>query len=87
MGLFWSPKLSFAQKPRVVVMTDISYDEPDDKQSLVRFLLYANEFEVEGLIATTSIAGKNLRGPEYGKYLTGTNTARRLNCTICPKIP
>lgn len=55
MGLFWSLKSGFAQKPRVVVMTDISDDEPDDKQSLVRFLLYANEFKVEGLIATTSI--------------------------------
>ncbi len=46
---------SLAQKPRVVVLTDISYDEPDDAESLVRFLLYANEFDVEGLIATTSI--------------------------------
>ncbi len=39
--------------PRVVVLTDIS-NEPDDEQSLVRFLVYSNEFEVEGLIATTS---------------------------------
>src|SRR5688500_15981655 len=40
-------------KPRVVVLTDIS-NEPDDEESLVRFLVYSNEFEVEGLIATTS---------------------------------
>jgi hypothetical protein len=40
-------------KPRVVILTDIS-NEPDDQQSLVRFLTYANEFDVEGLIATTS---------------------------------
>jgi len=46
---------SHAQKPRVVVLTDISYDEPDDAESLVRYLLYANEFDTEGLIATTSI--------------------------------
>lgn len=38
---------------RVCVLTDISGD-PDDQQSLVRFLTYANEFDVEGLIATTS---------------------------------
>jgi len=37
-----------AEKPRVVVMTDIGGD-PDDMQSMVRFLLYACDVEVEGL--------------------------------------
>src|SRR5690242_12995429 len=41
-------------RPRVVVLTDIS-NEPDDEMSLVRFLVYANEYEVEGLVATTSV--------------------------------
>ncbi len=36
------------QKPRVMVMTDIGGD-PDDRQSLVRFLLYSCDFDVEGL--------------------------------------
>src|SRR5829696_4949750 len=40
-------------KPRVIVLTDIS-NEPDDEESLVRFLVYSNEFDVEGLVATTS---------------------------------
>ena len=40
-------------KPRVVILTDIS-NEPDDQMSLVRFLTYANEFDVEGILATTS---------------------------------
>jgi hypothetical protein len=40
-------------KPRVFVLTDIS-NEPDDEESLVRFLVYCNHFEVEGLVATTS---------------------------------
>ena len=40
-------------KPRLVVLTDIS-NEPDDEESLVRLLVYANEFDLEGLIATTS---------------------------------
>lgn len=40
-------------RERVFVLTDIS-NEPDDEQSLVRFLVYANEYEVEGLVATTS---------------------------------
>lgn len=40
-------------KPRVLVLTDIS-NEPDDEESLVRFLVYSNEYDVEGLVATTS---------------------------------
>src|SRR5688572_11999597 len=42
-----------ADKPRHLVLTDLS-NEPDDEESLVRFLVYANEFDIEGLIATTS---------------------------------
>lgn len=41
-------------KPRVIVLTDIS-NEPDDEESMVRFLVYSNEYDVEGLIATTSV--------------------------------
>jgi hypothetical protein len=40
-------------KQRVLVLTDIT-NEPDDQESLVRFLVYANEYDVEGLVATTS---------------------------------
>jgi hypothetical protein len=40
--------LAAEPKPRLVVMTDIGGD-PDDEQSIVRFLLYACDFEVEGL--------------------------------------
>ena len=39
------------EKPRVFVLTDIE-NEPDDAMSMVRFLLYANEFDIEGLIAS-----------------------------------
>ena len=42
-----------APKSRVIVLTDIGAD-PDDTESLVRLLLYSNELELEGLIATTS---------------------------------
>ncbi len=41
-------------KPRIIVLTDIS-NEPDDEESMVRFLVYSNEYDVEGLIATTSV--------------------------------
>ena len=47
-----------AEKPRVLVLTDIE-NEPDDAMSLVRFLTYCNQWEVEGLVATTSIHQKN----------------------------
>lgn len=58
-----------SEKPRVIVMTDIStlkvgVGEPDDTQSLIRFLLYANEFDVEGLIATAT-GRKGDVHPEY----------------------
>ena len=36
------------EKHRLVVMTDIGGD-PDDEQSMVRFLLYSCDFDVEGL--------------------------------------
>ncbi len=39
-------------KPRVIVTTDLGAD-PDDIQSMVRFLVQSNEFDVEGLITST----------------------------------
>jgi len=42
------------EKVRIFVLTDIE-NEPDDAMSMVRFLAYSNQFDVEGLIATTSI--------------------------------
>ena len=48
------PAIHAAEKVRIVVLTDIE-NEPDDAQSMVRFLTYANQFDVEGLVATTSI--------------------------------
>ncbi|MFC1569421.1 nucleoside hydrolase-like domain-containing protein [bacterium] len=46
--------LEAAVKPRVIVLTDIE-NEPDDAMSMVRFLIYSNQWDVEALIATTSI--------------------------------
>ena len=40
-------------KQRIFVLTDIT-NEPDDQESLVRFLVYANEYDIEGIVATTS---------------------------------
>ncbi len=41
------------ERPRLIVLTDIGGD-PDDQQSMVRLLLYVNEYQIEGLIATAT---------------------------------
>ena len=55
--LFVMVNLNYSQltavKPRVFVLTDIE-NEPDDAQSLVRFMTYSNQWDVEGIVATTS---------------------------------
>ncbi|MBU1819971.1 MAG: DUF1593 domain-containing protein, partial [Bacteroidetes bacterium] len=40
-------------KPRIINTTDLGAD-PDDEQSLVRQLVAANEFDIEGLVVATS---------------------------------
>src|SRR6185295_4640279 len=51
----WTAVASFAAdaRPRLIVLTDMGGD-PDDQQSMIRLMLYANEFDIEGLIATAS---------------------------------
>jgi len=58
------PSLLSAQekKLRVLVTTDIEADS-DDSESLVPFLTYSNQWDVEGLIATTSIHQKTRVAP------------------------
>ncbi|MCC4234098.1 DUF1593 domain-containing protein [Sphingobium soli] len=51
------------QKERLIVLTDIG-GEPDDSMSITRLLLYSNEIDVEGLVATTSVWMKNKSHPE-----------------------
>ena len=40
-----------AERPRLAILTDIGGD-PDDQQSMVRLMLYANEFEIDALSAS-----------------------------------
>jgi hypothetical protein len=54
---------TFQGKPRVFVLTDIG-NEPDDQMSLTRFLLYSNDFDVEGLVAVTSTWQRKKVSPE-----------------------
>jgi hypothetical protein len=54
MVLGCAASVQAADKPRVMVLTDIE-NEPDDAMSMVRFLVYANQYDIEGLAATTSV--------------------------------
>jgi hypothetical protein len=59
---------------RVIIETDAGGD-PDDEQSLVRFLLYANEWEVEGIIANRARARD---GENHNRERTGPGIVRAL---------
>lgn len=54
---------TYDTKPRVFVLSDIS-NEPDDAESLTRYLLYANQFTTEGLVACTSTWLRNQTYPQ-----------------------
>lgn len=70
-----------SEKPRLFVLTDIE-NEPDDAMSLVRLLVYANHFDIEGLAATTSVHQQNRVAPQkirqivdaYGKVRDNLET-------------
>jgi cellulose-binding protein len=47
-----------SSKPRVVVSSDIGGSDPDDFQSMVHFLVYADMFDTEGLISSPPGAGR-----------------------------
>jgi len=61
-GSFLSAQEIF-QKNRAIILTDIEAD-PDDTQSLVRLLLYSNEIDIKGIVATTSCWLKDSVHPE-----------------------
>jgi len=50
-------------KPRVIILTDV-LNEPDDSQSLIRALLYSNDIDIRGLVATTSTWQRTAVHPE-----------------------
>jgi hypothetical protein len=81
MGLFGQPAATLGApaatprdaappQPRLVVLTDIE-NEPDDTQSLVRLLLYANDIELRGLVATTSVHMRQGVHPESIRRVIG----------------
>src|SRR3990170_5075936 len=54
MAVFWGQVMA---KPRVVISTDIGGSDPDDFQSMVHALLYADKFQIEALISTPTKHG------------------------------
>src|SRR6478672_802610 len=48
---------------RSIVITDIG-NEPDDFMSMIRLMLYSNEIDIEGIIASTSIHQSTRVSPE-----------------------
>jgi len=53
LGLLVASPVAAQSRPRLAVLTDIGGD-PDDLQSLIRLLVYSNEFEIEALLASAS---------------------------------
>lgn len=83
--------VSFATKPRVFILTDIT-NEPDDAESFCRYLTYANQFHTEGVVAVTStwlrdkVAPENLRKivDAYGKVVGNLNHHVHPDCPYPP---
>lgn len=69
-ALFLSEKPGPETRPRLIVLTDF-FKDPDDKQSLIRLLVYANELDIEGLLATSLAFGDGAVHPEWIRELIG----------------
>src|SRR4051794_20001387 len=64
-----APAAGDGERPRLLVLTDISsldvgVAEPDDGQSMIRLMLYTDEFDVEGLVATSNLEHGQVARPE-----------------------
>ena len=71
-------------QPRLIVLTDISsltagVAEPDDGQSLIRLMLYANEFDIEGLIATSNLGHGQKTRPDLIRQVVDAYQKVRAN--------
>lgn len=66
-----------SSKPRVLVSTDIGGTDPDDFQSFIHLLMYANEVQIEGLVSSPYGPGRkedfypilDIYESEYEKFL------------------
>lgn len=78
LGLLFSTNLFSAatspvnhEQPRLFVLTDIE-NEPDDAESLVRLLVHSNHYQIEGLVAATSIWLPDRTAPERIEQIVDT---------------
>lgn len=75
------------ERPRLVVLTDVSSltageAEPDDGQSLIRLMLYSNEFDIEGLVASSNMGhGRKVR-PELIRQVVDAYGKARPNLLL-----
>src|SRR5262245_58234270 len=82
-----------AERPRLVVLTDISSlaageAEPDDGQSLIRLMLYANEFDIEGLVATSNLGHGQKTRPDLIRRVVDAYDRSRPNLLLHdPRYP
>ena len=75
---------AFSGKPRLFVLSDIG-NEPDDQMSLTRLLLYSNEIDLEGLVATTSCWQRDKVCPEIMvRVLSNYGKVRSNLLQACP---
>lgn len=82
-----------AVRTRLVVLTDISsltagLAEPDDGQSLIRLMLYANHFDIEGLVASSTLGHGMTVRPELIRQVVEAYGKARPNLALHdPKYP
>ncbi|KNG88493.1 hypothetical protein ANOM_003256 [Aspergillus nomiae NRRL 13137] len=75
-------------RPRVFILSDIS-NEPDDDESLVRYLLYSNEFDTRGIVACTSCWLRQKISPESMERIVHAyaKVVDNLNAHVHPSNP
>jgi hypothetical protein len=80
--------ISFPSKPRVFILTDIT-NEPDDAESFCRYLTYSNQFDTEGVVATTSTWLRNKVAPENLQEIIDAyqDVVQNLNAHVHPDFP
>jgi hypothetical protein len=72
---------TFVGRPRLFVLTDIG-NEPDDQMSMVRLLVYANEIDIEGLVATTSTWQRTTTNPHTIRNIVASYGEVRSNLLL-----
>lgn len=68
-GSAWGQPGQKKDTPRLIVLTDISSlsqteGEPDDGESMIRLMVYTNDLDLEGLIATSNLGHGQRTRPE-----------------------